>query len=75
MSDRGTEGDAREMGNSRDQWFEDVLGDAWVAQGDGTYRFVGDEAPVARDGSHEQAKRDPIDEAIARELLRTWRQH
>src|SRR5687768_15431943 len=72
MSDGGTERGGPGMGESRRQWFEDVLGDAWFAQGDGTYRLVVPEAPLARDDSQEEAKPDPIDEAIAREqrLLR-----
>ena len=76
MSDRSNEGDARGVWKSRRDLFEDVLGDEWVAQGDGTYRFVDADAPLARDDSHEDAKRDPLDEAMAREhwFLGTSRQ-
>jgi hypothetical protein len=40
-------------------WLEHELGDDWVAQGDGTYRFVGvsRDAPIARDDSHEGGER------------------
>ena len=67
MSDRGTESDAREVRKARRHLFEDVLGEEWIAQGDGTYRFLDADAPLARDDSYDDAKRDPLDEATARE--------
>ena len=54
MSDRRMERDERRE-LTRSQWFEHELGGDWVAQGDGTYRFAGTEAPLARDDSHEEA--------------------
>lgn len=40
-------------GETRSDWIERELGDEWVAQGDGTYRFIGPgrDAPIARDDS------------------------
>ena len=57
----------------RRDWLEQELGDEWVAQGDGTYRFVGAsrDAPIARDDAHRSgeglARQDPGDEPISRE--------
>jgi hypothetical protein len=64
---------------ARNNWLEQELGDDWVAQGDGTYRFVGAtrDAPIARDDSRasgdERAREDARDEP--RHLRLPWRRH
>ena len=64
---------------ARSDWLEQELGDDWVAQGDGTYRFVGPsrDAPIARDDSHasgdEGAGEDASDEPRHPRL--PWRRH
>ena len=69
---------------ARRDWLEHELGDDWVAQGDGTYRFVGAsrDAPIARDDSHasvdERARNDARDEPVSREPRHSrlpWRRH
>jgi hypothetical protein len=68
----------------RRDWLEHELGDDWVAQGDGTYRFVGAsrDAPIARDDSHasdeERGRADATDEPVSHEprhLRLPWRRH
>jgi hypothetical protein len=60
-------------GETRGDWLERELGDGWVAQGDGTYRFVGShrDAPIARDDSRpnddEVVRPDVTDEPMSRE--------
>ncbi len=64
---------------ARTYWLEHELGDDWVAQGDGTYRFVGAtrDAPIARDDSHasgdERTREDASDEPRRPRL--PWRRH
>jgi hypothetical protein len=67
---------------ARRDWLEHELGGDWVAQGDGTYRFVGatSDAPIARDDSHgpERARPDVTDEPTSREPRHPrlpWRRH
>jgi hypothetical protein len=69
---------------ARRDWLEQELGDEWVAQGDGTYRFVGatSDAPIARDDSHasdeEAGQRDARHEPMSREPRHPrlpWRRH
>jgi hypothetical protein len=69
---------------ARRDWLERELGDDWVAQGDGTYRFVGSsrDAPIARDDAHPQdeevARPDASDEPISRQPRRPrlpWHRH
>ena len=78
MTERGDGSPGHPTPQSRRAFFEEELGDAWVAQGDGTYRFVGHEGPLARDDLQEEAQPDSIDEAIERErrlLQLPWRRH
>jgi hypothetical protein len=64
---------------ARSNWLEHELGDDWVAQGDGTYRFVGAtrDAPIARDDTHaggaERAQEDASHESRHSRL--PWRRH
>lgn len=69
---------------ARRDWLERELGDDWVAQGDGTFRFVGSsrDAPIARDDAHqnhdEVGRPDVSDEPISRAPRRPrlpWRRH
>lgn len=69
---------------ARRDWLERELGDGWIAQGDGTYRFVGSsrDAPITRDDAHpnddEVARPDVSNEPISREPRRPrlpWRRH
>jgi hypothetical protein len=65
--------------DARTNWLEHELGDDWVAQGDGTYRFVGAtrDEPIARDDSHasgdERAREDASDKRRHPRL--PWRRH
>jgi hypothetical protein len=64
--------------DARSSWLEHELGDEWVAQGDGTYRFVGAarDAPIARDDSHAgdgRTQEDASDEPRHSRL--PWRRH
>jgi hypothetical protein len=70
-------------GETRSSWIEQELGDEWVAQGDGTYRFVGPgtDAPIARDDSHpndDEVVGHISDEPMSREHRfprLPWRRH
>jgi len=69
---------------ARRDWLEHELGDEWVPQGDGTYRFVGAtrDAPIARDDSDSSGEHggraDASDEPMSREPWHPrlpWRRH
>jgi hypothetical protein len=75
MTERSRERDAPEDRRSRRHLFDEVLGDAWIPQGDGTYRLVNADAPLARDDSHKDARPDPIEEAREREHWFLPRRH
>lgn len=52
----------------RDDWFSEFLGDTWEAVGDGTYRFVGEQAQASEPDPSEPDPSEPSSESLIEDL-------
>lgn len=49
----------------RQDWFAEILGDSWEAVGDGTYRFVGEQAQASATDPREPSSSESLIEDLA----------